>query len=85
MERKSSVAARLLVPSDIVDVGSGEAFPADAIVLNGSKLQADSASPPGLDCDLGARWGTRALLWTPYPWLQAPLRMPPLESGPAEG
>lgn len=45
--RAHMIPARLLVPGDIVDVTPGEAFPADAIVLNGSGLQADESSLTG--------------------------------------
>jgi hypothetical protein len=37
----------LCLPGDLVDVGPGEALPADAIVLNGSGLQADESTSTG--------------------------------------
>jgi len=45
--RETPVAARLLVPGDVVEVGAGDTIPADAIVLMGSGLQADESSLTG--------------------------------------
>jgi Ca2+-transporting ATPase len=42
-----TVAARDLVPGDLVEVASGEPFPADGLVVSGAELQVDEASLTG--------------------------------------
>ena len=42
-----TVPARDIVPSDLVDVAAGEAFPADALVVSGTDIQVDESSLTG--------------------------------------
>ncbi|MGB5613341.1 MAG: cation-transporting P-type ATPase, partial [Sedimenticolaceae bacterium] len=46
-DRLQTLPATELVPGDLVEVGAGDAFPADAIVLSGETLQVDESALTG--------------------------------------
>ena len=46
-DRLQTLPATELVPGDLVEVGAGDAFPADAIVLSGEALQVDESALTG--------------------------------------